>query len=86
MKDSAAVMIVSCALAHDFGAMIFYEGETPMSLEVLLQETPVSLLILASCASIEWWSIQPVISFLHVAISENLHANPPGLSTIGLRS
>ncbi|MDR0781712.1 MAG: hypothetical protein LBF16_13655 [Pseudomonadales bacterium] len=40
MKDCAAVMIVSCALAHDFGAVIFYEGETPMSLEMLLQETP----------------------------------------------
>lgn len=40
MKDCAAVMIVSCALARDFGAVISYEGEPPEPLESLLQATP----------------------------------------------
>ena len=37
MKDCASVMIVSCALAKDFGAIISYEGEPPEPLESLLQ-------------------------------------------------
>ncbi len=39
MKDCAAAMIVSCALAKDFGAVITYEGETPTPLERLLADT-----------------------------------------------
>jgi hypothetical protein len=40
MKDCAAVMIVSYALAKDFGAAISYEGEPPEPLESLLQALP----------------------------------------------
>ena len=36
MRDLACVMIVSCALARDFGAIISFEGEEPESLESLL--------------------------------------------------
>src|SRR5436190_15282525 len=36
MRDLACVMIVSCALARDFGAIISFEGETPEPLETLL--------------------------------------------------
>lgn len=39
MKDFACVMIVSCALAKDFGAIISYEGEEPESLTEILSET-----------------------------------------------
>ena len=40
MKDLACVMIVSCALAKDFGAVISYEGEPPEPLEKMLAGTP----------------------------------------------
>ena len=40
MKDLACVMIVSCALAKDFGAVISYEGEPPEPLEKMLADTP----------------------------------------------
>lgn len=36
LKDCAAVMIVSCALAKDFGAIISYEGDEPESLQQLM--------------------------------------------------
>ena len=36
MKDLACVMIVSCALTRDFGAVVSYEGDPPESLENLL--------------------------------------------------
>ena len=39
MKDCAAVMIVSCALAKSFGAVISYEGEEPESLDKLILDT-----------------------------------------------
>lgn len=39
MKDCAAVMIVSCALAKSFGAVISYEGEEPEALEKLISDT-----------------------------------------------
>lgn len=39
MKDCASVMIVSCALAKDFGAVISYEGEAPEPVEVLIEQT-----------------------------------------------
>lgn len=39
MKDCASVMIVSCALAKDYGAIISYEGEPPEPLDSLLQGT-----------------------------------------------
>ncbi len=39
MKDYAAVMIVSCALAKGFGAVISYQGEPAYPLEKLLKET-----------------------------------------------
>ena len=35
MKDCAAAMIVSCALATDFGAVISYEGEEPETMDSL---------------------------------------------------
>lgn len=36
MNDLACAMIVSCALAKDFGAVISYEGNPPESLEAML--------------------------------------------------
>ena len=36
MKDLACVLIVSCALAKDFGAVTSYEGEAPQPLADLL--------------------------------------------------
>jgi hypothetical protein len=39
MKDYACVMIVSCALAKDFGAVISYEGEKAEQLETLIKNT-----------------------------------------------
>ncbi|MGR8931917.1 MAG: hypothetical protein ACU836_14890 [Gammaproteobacteria bacterium] len=38
IKDCAAVMVASCALAKDFGAVISYEGEAPESLEKLIHD------------------------------------------------
>jgi hypothetical protein len=40
LKDCATVMIVSCALAKDFGALVSYEGELPEPIEDLLQILP----------------------------------------------
>ncbi len=37
MKDLACVLIVSCALANDFGAVISYEGEAPQALAEMLK-------------------------------------------------
>jgi hypothetical protein len=37
MKDCASVLIVSCALAKDFGAVISYKGEHPAPFESLLK-------------------------------------------------
>jgi len=39
IKDCAAVMIASTALAKDFGAVISFEGEEPVGLEELVQST-----------------------------------------------
>jgi len=39
LKDCAAVMIASCALAKDYGAVISYEGEEPDTLENLISST-----------------------------------------------
>lgn len=39
MKDCASVMVVSCALVKDFGAVVTYEGEPPEPLEALLEST-----------------------------------------------
>ena len=39
MQDCATVMIVSCALAKDFDAVITFEGEPPEPLDVLLSYT-----------------------------------------------
>ena len=39
MKDCASVLIVSCALAKDFGAVISYEREPPEPFENLLEAT-----------------------------------------------
>jgi hypothetical protein len=39
MKDCASAMIVSCALAKDFGAVVTYEGEPSDSFETLLENT-----------------------------------------------
>lgn len=39
MKDCACAMIVSCALAKDFDAVISYEGEPPEPFNTLLEET-----------------------------------------------
>jgi hypothetical protein len=39
MKDLACVMIVSCALVKDFGAVVSYEGEAPEPLPKLLEAT-----------------------------------------------
>ncbi len=37
MKDCAVVMVVSCALAKDAGAIVSYEGEPPEPLENLVE-------------------------------------------------
>ena len=37
MKDCASVMIISCALAKEFGAVISFEGEPPEPLEGLIE-------------------------------------------------
>ena len=39
MKDCAAVMVASCALAKSFDAVISYEGEDPEPLEKLISDT-----------------------------------------------
>ena len=39
MNDLACVMIVSCALTKDFGAVVSYEGEPPEPLEKMLSST-----------------------------------------------
>jgi hypothetical protein len=39
MKDLACVMIVSCALTKDFGAIVTYEGDDPESLDDMLEAT-----------------------------------------------
>ncbi len=39
MKDLACVMIVSCALVKDFGAVVSYEGGAPMEISDLLFAT-----------------------------------------------
>ena len=39
MKDLACVMIVSCALTKDFGAVVSYEGEPPDSIGSMLEAT-----------------------------------------------
>ncbi|MFT5221100.1 MAG: hypothetical protein ACI87H_003244 [Gammaproteobacteria bacterium] len=39
MKDCAAVMIASCALAKDFGAVISYGGDPPEELNKLVEQT-----------------------------------------------
>lgn len=43
MKDLACVMMVSCALAQDFGAAVSYEGEEPSPLEEMLHTVQVAL-------------------------------------------
>lgn len=48
MKDLACVMIVSSALAKDFGAVVSYEGEPPESLESMLASTQAVLKEVAS--------------------------------------
>lgn len=40
MKDLACVMIVSCALNKDFGAVVSYEGEPPEPLDRMLAVVP----------------------------------------------
>ena len=40
MKDLACVLLVSCALVKDFGAVVCYEGEPPESLERMLAVVP----------------------------------------------
>lgn len=39
MKDCASAMVVSCALAKDFGAVVTYEGEPPEPFEALIENT-----------------------------------------------
>jgi len=39
MKDCAAVMVVSCALAKDFNGVVSYEGESLESLEIMIEGT-----------------------------------------------
>jgi hypothetical protein len=39
MKDLACVMIVSCALTKDFGAIVSFEGDDPEPLEDMLEAT-----------------------------------------------
>ncbi len=43
MKDLACVMMVSCALARDFDAVVSYEGEEPQPLEDMLHTVQVAL-------------------------------------------
>jgi hypothetical protein len=43
MKDLACVMMVSCALAQDFGAVVSYEGEEPQPLDEMLHTVQVAL-------------------------------------------
>jgi hypothetical protein len=40
MKDLACVLLVRCALAKDFGAVVCYEGEPPESLDRMLAVVP----------------------------------------------
>ena len=40
MKDLACVMVVSCALAKDFAAVVSYEGQHIQSVDDLLTQTP----------------------------------------------
>jgi hypothetical protein len=40
MKDLACVLLVSCALVKDFGAVVSYEGEPPESLSSMLAVVP----------------------------------------------
>ena len=40
MKDLACVMMVSCAYAKDFGAVISYEGNEPETVEGMLAALP----------------------------------------------
>jgi hypothetical protein len=70
-KDLACVMIVSCALAKDFGAVVSYAGEPPESLADLLEaarealeeaaneEMPPdgSLLAAGSRKKTPWWKV-----------------------------
>jgi len=42
-KDCAAAMIVACALATDFGALVSYEGNPPDSAQDILKEIPAAL-------------------------------------------
>lgn len=39
IKDLACVMIVSCALTKDFGAIVTYEGDDPEPLDDMLEAT-----------------------------------------------
>lgn len=39
IKDCASAMVVSCALAKDFGAVVTYEGEPPEPFDALLENT-----------------------------------------------
>jgi hypothetical protein len=39
LKDLACVMVVSCALTKDFGAVVSYEGEPAEPLESMLEAT-----------------------------------------------
>ncbi|OPF63631.1 hypothetical protein [Hydrogenophaga sp. H7] len=48
MKDLACVLIVSCALAKAFGAVVSYEGEAPMPLPALIEATETILKLVAS--------------------------------------
>lgn len=43
MKDLACVLIVSCALAKDFGAIVSYELESPQPLDEMLGSMPLVL-------------------------------------------
>lgn len=40
MKDLACVLLVSCALVKDFGAVVCYEGEPPESLDRMIAVLP----------------------------------------------
>lgn len=40
IKDLACVLLVSCALVTDFGAVVCYEGEPPESLDRMLADVP----------------------------------------------
>ena len=43
MKDCACAMVVSCALATDFGAIVTYEAEPPDTVEILIANTKAIL-------------------------------------------